>query len=169
MKSSVLFLRSLSLTVFRYRDRFKPMTTKPEIRLARWVKDSLQLPRGYLGKLLDHIEGAGLKYEGIDRRLKLSQIDVFFLERLRAYQSKALKVMVSHGCGTLAGPCGSGKTALAAALIARWKQPSLVLGHGKHQPGIRSLSFPSPRYHPFSVLSFPKGRIIIRVRTLSRL
>jgi superfamily II DNA or RNA helicase len=102
---------------------------EPTITLAGYAEDALILPRGYLGRLIARIYNAGFEYHIEDRRLLLPEIDITFRGKLRPYQARALTSMAAHGSGILVAPCGSGKTALLAALIAHCRRPSLVLVH----------------------------------------
>ncbi|MCR4427359.1 MAG: DEAD/DEAH box helicase family protein, partial [Firmicutes bacterium] len=120
-------------------------------RMGRWVPKGLArtlslveadrhrraviLPRGYLDRLLELARGAGVQVEIEDRRLVLPKIDVAFVGTLRPYQSRAVGEMSKYGSGILQAPCGSGKTAMAMALVARWRQPALLIAHTKDLVG----------------------------------
>jgi superfamily II DNA or RNA helicase len=64
-----------------------------------------------------------------DKRLVLPEIDLSFNGELRDYQQRALESITRRADGVLVAPCGSGKTAIGMALIAHWRQPSLILVH----------------------------------------
>jgi superfamily II DNA or RNA helicase len=147
--SSVLYVKGLSkaLRSRAIQDLSRP---NPEYvdreRLGKWTGDTLaticlvkshgddvlQLPRGYMERLQQIIEEAGVIPIVRDRRLKeLPLLNVEFRGELFPYQVKALEAMTRYESGILTAPCGSGKTALGCALIAHWRRPSLVLIHTK--------------------------------------
>ncbi|MDR1515438.1 MAG: DEAD/DEAH box helicase [Synergistaceae bacterium] len=104
--------------------------TEPELTLMRAFGDgSYILPRGYCGQFLSLARGAGTPVNVVDKRLVLPKIDLSFKGELRDYQQRAFDAMAKESCGVLVAPCGSGKTAIGMALIARRKQPALVLVH----------------------------------------
>jgi len=87
--------------------------------------------RGYLGSLLPFLCRNGLKYKIIDRRRKLDEIDLSFRGELRSYQQRAVMDALQKHFGVLVAPCGSGKTIMAAAVMAERRQPTLVIVHTK--------------------------------------
>ena len=119
-----------------------PEYTKRE-RLGKWLGDtvpelslfcpgpdgSCTLPRGYAGRLLSLAKGCGTPVSISDKRLVLPKTDLTFGGELRDYQRRALDSMTKCADGVLVAPCGSGKTAIGMALIAHWRQPSLILVH----------------------------------------
>jgi superfamily II DNA or RNA helicase len=102
---------------------------EPTITLAEYADDALVLPRGYAGRLIGRIKNAGLEYSLDDRRLTFPQIGVTFNGALRPYQQRALVEMLQYHSGILTASCGSGKTCMAAAIIAHQQQPALIIVH----------------------------------------
>jgi superfamily II DNA or RNA helicase len=103
---------------------------EPYITLARADCEGRRiLPRGYLERLITLAESSGVGVELDDRRVSLPPLEFPFTGELRDYQERALAVMAAHDCGVLVAPCGSGKTAMGMALIARLRQPALILVH----------------------------------------
>jgi superfamily II DNA or RNA helicase len=102
----------------------------PHITLAGIdIDDRVILPRGYLERLLSLAESSGAGVEIDDRRVSLPSLELSFTGELRDYQERALEAMAAHDCGVLVAPCGSGKTAMGMSLIARLRQPALILVH----------------------------------------
>ena len=93
--------------------------------------DSLSIPRGFGQHLVDISYQFGEQFEFDDKRRTLPEIDFNFNGSLREYQQNAVKAMMGKDWGTLQAPTGSGKTVMAAALIAERKQPALVICHTK--------------------------------------
>jgi len=97
--------------------------------LARGREGVLLLPRGLVGRLLREARDRGLNVDLVDHRLLLPGLDLTFKGTLREYQENALRRVGGQSQGVLVAPCGAGKTALLGALIAKRRQPSLILCH----------------------------------------
>jgi superfamily II DNA or RNA helicase len=87
----------------------------------------LTAPRGYGPRLLDIFPAATWRNE----TLSFDPQGFTFSASLRPYQEAAVSAMEKHRQGILCAPCGSGKTVMGLALVARQDQPSLVLVHTK--------------------------------------
>jgi superfamily II DNA or RNA helicase len=114
-------------------------------RMGRWNKgvpktlkfyrrsgaDGLIVPRGLMrGVLL-----LGRKHqepiEIDDQRRIRAEMDYVFKGELRAFQQAAVAAMLARDFGTLSAPTGSGKTIMALFMIARRRQPAIVIVHNK--------------------------------------
>ena len=91
----------------------------------------LWIPRGYMRQLLLLCRRKGITYEVDDQRRTLNAIDFHFDGRLKPFQQKAINTMMSKDFGTLSAPTGSGKTVMALYIMARRKQPCLIIVHTK--------------------------------------
>lgn len=89
----------------------------------------LILPRGYGGRLARICAECGEEVEYRDERRTLPEVDFHFHGELRSYQSEACAVMLRRRFGTLCAPTGAGKTVCGLYLIARRRQPALVVVH----------------------------------------
>ncbi len=69
--------------------------------------------------------------EIVDNRRLLDEVDYRFTGNLRDYQQRALEAMAARSFGVLEAGTGSGKTVMAIALMARRRQPALVVVHTK--------------------------------------
>jgi superfamily II DNA or RNA helicase len=105
--------------------------TEPELCLVRRCDGGCVLPRGYADTLLQLVRANSIRCTVDDRRVMRPKIDVQFRGTLRDYQQRAFEQMIKYSNGVLVAPCGSGKTALGAAIIAHWRQPALILVHSK--------------------------------------
>ncbi|MDR1515312.1 MAG: DEAD/DEAH box helicase [Synergistaceae bacterium] len=106
--------------------------TEQELTLLRpGPGETWELPRGYLESLLcmAGFDPDVARIEQDDQRKSFPPLGLTFRGILRGYQQRALDAMARESCGVLVAPCGSGKTAIGMALIARLKQPALVLVH----------------------------------------
>jgi len=100
-----------------------------EIRGYRMNADVLTVPRGFTQQLEGILRGAGVQYKIEDWRRTLPEVDFTFKGELRDFQVEAVDAMAALDFGTLAAPTGSGKTVMALALIARRRQPALIVVH----------------------------------------
>jgi superfamily II DNA or RNA helicase len=65
----------------------------------------------------------------IDKTIRLESIKIDPTFELRDYQIEAADMLCKTGNGTVRGPCGSGKTIILLAAIAKLAQPTLVIVH----------------------------------------
>jgi superfamily II DNA or RNA helicase len=94
--------------------------------------DGLILPRGFARQLILLCRKKGVDYEIDDNRRSLSPVEFNFTGRLKSFQQTAVDTMLKKDFGTLNAPTGAGKTVMALYMIARRKQPALVLVHTKN-------------------------------------
>jgi superfamily II DNA or RNA helicase len=106
-----------------------------EIRGYRQEGDVLVIPRGFIRQLVGIIRGAGLQYRLDDRRRVLPPVDFTFSGGLHGFQEKAVKAVLSRDFGTLAAPSGCGKTVMALYIVARRRQPALIIVHTRELLG----------------------------------
>ena len=91
--------------------------------------DGLWIPRGCLRQVLMLCHRMGIAYALDDRRRSLPPVDFSFRGELRAFQRTAVDRMLARDFGTLNAPTGSGKTVMALNMVARRRQPALVIVH----------------------------------------
>lgn len=101
----------------------------PHIHLYRLEGDMLVLPRGYVGRLRALLEHYGVAHEWHDERLVLAPVRYEWRGSLRDYQQRAVDALVSGEQGGVVAPCGSGKTHIMLATIARLQQPTIWITH----------------------------------------
>ena len=89
------------------------------------------IPRGYIRHLINMCRRQGVKFRIDDRRRKLKPVDFTFNGRLKDFQKIAVDEMLAKDFGTLSSATGSGKTVMALYIIARRKQPALIIVHTK--------------------------------------
>jgi superfamily II DNA or RNA helicase len=93
--------------------------------------DGLWIPRGCLRQVLMLCRRMGIAYAIDDRRRSLPPVDFSFRGELRAFQQTAVDRMLARDFGTLNAPTGSGKTVMALNMVARRRQPALIIVHTK--------------------------------------
>jgi superfamily II DNA or RNA helicase len=91
----------------------------------------LIVPRGFIRQAIQLCRENGIKPEITDRRRVLSEIHFRFTRDLRPFQKTGVENVLSRDSGTLSAPTGAGKTIMALNVIARRKQPTLVIVHTK--------------------------------------
>lgn len=105
---------------------------KPHLYFYSEHGDAITFPRGYA----NHAILLARKFmrqdpKIIDQRKSVSPVDFYFSGDLRPYQEEAIAAIMRHEFGVLEAGTGSGKTVIALAVIARRRQPTLVLVHTK--------------------------------------
>lgn len=98
-------------------------------KLVQTEKDSIVIPRGFLGDLIDFLNRESIRFNLVDERIKCQPIKLTSGCQLFDYQEKAVKMMLEAENGILVAPSGSGKTIIGIELIAKLKQPALILAH----------------------------------------
>jgi len=105
---------------------------KPQLFFFREENGRICFPRGFGNQAVRMCrqETGGLP-EIVDQRRLLPEIDLSFQGELRPYQQQAVEAICAHSFGVLEAGTGSGKTVMALSLIARRRQPTLILVHSK--------------------------------------
>jgi superfamily II DNA or RNA helicase len=94
--------------------------------------NTISFPRGYAAQAVNLCKkhmGQGPRI--IDRRRCLPEVDFNFQGELRSYQDEAVSDILQKHFGVLVAGTGSGKTVMALAVLARRRQPTLILLHSK--------------------------------------
>jgi len=105
---------------------------QPTLKYYDPVPRGLRFPRGFSNQaVLICRRLTGLSPEIVDKRRVLPEVDLPFRGELRPYQQEAVELVLRRSFGVLEAGTGSGKTVMALAVIARRKQPTLVVVHTK--------------------------------------
>ena len=105
---------------------------KPKLKYYESAPEGIHFPRGFSNQaVLLCREILGIDPEIIDKRRRLPPWNAQFTGLLRGYQVKAVDTVCSRSFGVLEAGTGSGKTVMALAVIARRKQPAIVIVHTK--------------------------------------
>lgn len=90
------------------------------------------VPRGYIYYLMKFLKQKKYKVKIIDKTLLLPKMNIKFHGKLRDYQELAVSEMVRrYPVGVLEALTGAGKTCMSMGIIARRKQPTLIIVHSK--------------------------------------
>ena len=95
----------------------------------RQEADRLTVPRGFTAQLVGILRDAAVRYRIEDKRRTLAPVAFTFHGQLEDLQETAATAIAAQDFGTLAAPTGAGKTVVALELIARRRQPALVVVH----------------------------------------
>ena len=93
--------------------------------------DSVLIPRGFLEQLEEYLKEHNISFKIKDKRNRSDKILLKPSFNLFPYQKEAPKHLDNKECGVLIAPPGSGKTIMGLELIARKKQPALIITHRK--------------------------------------
>ncbi len=93
--------------------------------------DRLWIPRGFMRRLIGLCRRHNIDYSIDDRRRRLPPVAFTFAGTLRPFQQRAVDRMLSRDFGTLSSATGSGKTVMALYMVARRRQPALIVVHTK--------------------------------------
>ena len=90
-----------------------------------------EIPRGFMRQLITTLKRFGHEFELLDQRRLLPEVDFHFSGTLKPYQEKACTDILKKHFAVLTAPTGSGKTVMMLNIIARRRQPTLILVHTK--------------------------------------
>ncbi len=93
--------------------------------------NNLIIPRGFIYQLIGILKNYNVDYKIINKTRKLPQVDFYFKGKLYDYQQVAVEKIISKRFSVLQSPTGSGKTVIACDVIAKQKQPALIIVHTK--------------------------------------
>lgn len=106
-------------------------TIEKYFKLIKETDDGIILPRGFVGTLIHYCRAENIPVKVIDERHKCDGISVASKISLRQYQEEAVEKTDTKDFGVIYSPPGSGKTFIGLELVARKKQPTLILVHRK--------------------------------------
>jgi superfamily II DNA or RNA helicase len=105
---------------------------KPQLFFFQEQDGQIFFPRGFGNQAVRICrQETGIDPEILDRRRVLEDIELTFQGELRPYQQQAVDAVCAHSFGVLEAGTGSGKTVMALAVIARRRQPTLILVHSR--------------------------------------
>jgi superfamily II DNA or RNA helicase len=94
-------------------------------------RTGLWMPRGYIRHLINLCHRQDIQFRIDDQRRRLKSLNFTFSGRLKPFQKIAVDKMLAKDFGTLSSATGSGKTVMALYIIAKRKQPALIIVHTK--------------------------------------
>lgn len=100
-------------------------------KLIESGESEYKIPRGFLKELTNFLNENNIKFKLTDNRNKCEDINFESSCKLYDYQERAVNDLLAEENGILVSPPGSGKTIMGIEMIARLKQPTLILVHKK--------------------------------------
>ena len=100
-------------------------------KLIDEAENTLEIPKGFIGKLIRFCIQNGIDYEFLDQRKKAKNIEIVSKIQLLKHQNAPLEVALKKDFGIIVAPPGSGKTIIGLKLIEQKKQPALIITHRK--------------------------------------
>lgn len=89
------------------------------------------IPAGFLNLLINFLNEHNIGFQIDDQRFRAKPLKFKSNLKLFDYQEEAIRNLLLSESGVLVAPPGSGKTIVGIELIARLKQPALILVHKK--------------------------------------
>lgn len=108
-----------------------PFTTEKYFKNLDDQEDNLVIPRGFIGSLIRYCREQNIDYFLEDKRIKMEPVNFHWSASLYPYQRTAVNVTNKKDFGVIVSSPGSGKTIMGLSIIARKRQPALIIVHRK--------------------------------------
>lgn len=102
---------------------------KKFIKTLEQTDDAIVVPRGFLKNLYRWLDERKIKHRIIDGRLTVDAVGLTSTYAMLPYQESAVDACDSVEQGILVAPADAGKTFMGLAIIARKRQPAIILTH----------------------------------------
>src|SRR3990167_5179397 len=102
---------------------------KKFIKTLEQTPDAILVPRGFLKNLYAWLDERSIKYRAIDERLTLDPVGFSPSYALLPYQESAVASFDKAEQGILVAPASAGKTFMGLEIVARRRQPEIILTH----------------------------------------
>jgi len=122
INSEFLIKKRMGMSTYKIERYFK---------LIEPTENNYTIPRGFLSELIKFLDNKNIKFTINDKRKKCEEIMVENSCTLYNYQQEAVKDILVEDGGVLVAPPGAGKTIIGIDIIAKLKQPTLILVHKK--------------------------------------
>ena len=122
LNSDYIVKKRLGRTTYSVEKYFKLIEETPE---------GIIIPRGFAPTLVRFCNSENIPIKVIDERCKQAEITINSKINLLPHQQEVIEQTESKDFGVIVSPPGSGKTIIGLELIARKKQPTLILVHRK--------------------------------------
>ncbi|WP_246067795.1 DEAD/DEAH box helicase [Changchengzhania lutea] len=105
--------------------------TERYFKLIEETENTIEIPSGFIGKLLRFCNQNKIQYNFLDERIKLEEIEITSSIQLLNHQHLSLEITKKKDFGIIVAPPGSGKTIIGLKVIEQKKQPALIITHRK--------------------------------------
>src|SRR3989338_5060804 len=102
---------------------------KKFIKTLEQTDEAILVPRGFLKSLYAWLDERAVTYETVDERLTVDSIGLVPSYTLLPYQALAVASFDAREQGILVAPAGAVKTLMGLEIIARKRQPAIILTH----------------------------------------
>src|SRR3989344_4929843 len=102
---------------------------KKFIKTLEQTDEAILVPRGFLKNLYAWLDERSIKYRIIDERLTLDPVGLNSSYMMLPYQESAVTDFDATEQGLLVAPAGAGKTFMGLEIVARKRQPAIILTH----------------------------------------
>lgn len=100
-------------------------------KLIEETDNEVMIPRGFSATLVQFCNNEKIPFKIIDNRVKKDSIDFESKIKLQNHQEIALEKVRDKDFGVIVSPPASGKTVIGLEIIAKKKQPALIIVHRK--------------------------------------
>lgn len=105
--------------------------TEKYYRLIEETQEGIIIPRGFVANIINFCKQERISFKIIDNRKKLDPIDFESEIKLLPHQELATQKVADKDFGVIVSPPGSGKTIIGLEIIAKKRQPALIIVHRK--------------------------------------
>ena len=105
--------------------------TERYFKLIEETENTIEIPRGFIGKLIRFCKTQNIDYEFLDQRKKLNNVVFSSSIKLLKHQYRPIEITSKKDFGIIVAPPSSGKTIIGLKIIEQKKQPALIITHRK--------------------------------------
>lgn len=105
--------------------------TERYFKLINETENTIEIPRGFIGKLIRFCNNQNIEYEFLDQRKQLDAVEFSSSIKLLKHQYHPIEIASKKDFGIIVAPPGSGKTIIGLKIIEQKKQPTLIITHRK--------------------------------------
>lgn len=111
--------------------KYIPKYLASHIALYEKEGDKYYTPKGYVYYFKRYLSKMGFDLNIADNSARFPKMDLTFIGEFRNYQAKMIDGITDYPVGMLEALTGAGKTVTAIGIIAKIKQPTLILVHSR--------------------------------------
>lgn len=105
--------------------------TERYFKLIDEKENSIEIPKGFIGKLIRFCKKEQIDYTFSDYRKHLEHVEFSSSIQLLKHQYQLIEMASKKDFGIIVAPPGSGKTIVGLKIIEQKKQPALIITHRK--------------------------------------